>query len=238
MQKLNRDYITQDVKNTYLKHLKVFKEIQETINDNRKRYNELVTDRVNYSYQRKQELLSILDGEYKKLISQVTNNVNEYIADIKEIKKDSSYKFNEYYSMNGNAIDTNTYSLLEKGLLTDREILGLYDKFKDNKTMLRVIAKYTENNKDSDIVSLHNRCINESRSVNEIHEAIDSSTPYLTRALGYNDNRYLTSQEKIDMSSAYQNRVDDTLQEIANSLKPVTVSSEIGSFKYTYSNGE
>lgn len=241
MKKLNRDYILKDVKDIYSKHLKTFEEIKEAVDDNRKRYTELVNDNRSYTFQKKQELLKVLDDEYNKLKLEVNNNVVNYLSDIEELKKDSEYRFRSYYAIDSDSIDENTYNLLDKGLLTDNEIIALYPRFKNNRTMLRAIAKFTENNKSNqEIISLHKRCEIESRGVNEVNESIDKTTPWITRALGYcsEDTSYSIGIDRIQTASAFQRRIDEQLSEIASGLNPVIASNDVGSIKMTYSQGE
>lgn len=235
--KLNRDYITKDVKNIYEKHLSKFLEIKEAVDDNRSRYKTLLADSATYQPDRKRELLSMLDNEHKKLLKEVRKNEDSFLMEVEDLKEDSNYRFKDYYSLTGD-INDGVYTMLKEGVLSDNEIMGLYDEFKENKSMLRLLAKYTEDRQGDDMKKFNIKCARESRTGNKINEAINSILPMATRALGVGRE----GLDNVSMATGFQNHIEETFSKASDALAPVSAENVggVGSIypKWAYSEEE
>lgn len=225
----NTKYL-QDAREVYNKHLEKFMELKETIGDNENKTKALLSDYTSFQPEKKRELLEALKSERTKLLKEVNKNCDGYLRDIEDIKEKASSYFGKYYSISNSQINEDDYTMLERGLFKENELTALYDKYKDNRTMKRVIAKYTANSKDPDIVKLHDKCEHESRALNEINVAIDSTLPMTTRALGVGRE----GVDNVAIASGFQRRIDEVLSQIEQSLKPVTCSWERGSLSTDY----
>ena len=94
-------------------------------------------------------------------------------------------RINEFYGIDGGKIDDNVTKLLNSGIkLTESEIDGLFDRFTDNTTMLRLLSDYcaAHNINKKDVAVLGGRALSNGSHELEVFENIAN---FLTLAAGY-----------------------------------------------------
>ena len=85
------------------------------------------------------------EENYKDQLAELQSRTNESIAEIREHFSDH---VSEFYSPSGANLDAETVSLLQSGLkLRESEMNALFEKFRGNVTMLRLLGDYAEEHK-------------------------------------------------------------------------------------------
>jgi hypothetical protein len=85
------------------------------------------------------------EENYKDQLAELQSRTNKSIAEIREHFSDH---VSEFYSPSGANLDAETVSLLQSGLkLRESEMNALFEKFRGNVTMLRLLGDYAEEHK-------------------------------------------------------------------------------------------
>lgn len=135
-----------------------------------------------------------------------------YDAQVQAIRRDLEQDVRTSYAASPDAIDTNTIELLKSGVMGADDYYSLVDKFDNNQTMLRLIAKYAkeaaaEANKDSQTrMALNVLCSEIGDGKNKTMRAFDDlcqMSKYCSGRAGgrYSDNHAINMAEKWEQLS-------------------------------------
>ena len=135
-----------------------------------------------------------------------------YDTQVQAIRRDLEQDVRTSYAASPDAIDTNTIELLKSGVMGADDYYSLVDKFDNNQTMLRLIAKYAkeaaaEANKDSQTrMALNVLCSEIGDGKNKTMRAFDDlcqMSKYCSGRAGgrYSDNHAINMAEKWEQLS-------------------------------------
>lgn len=126
-----------------------YTKIQDQLEEKEKRFWESQRSR-DLTVDGKERKKAVWYEERDRLKGQLRALIEDSQKKFREVRGSVERAYRDKFGIVPENVDQNAMSLLSLGIVSDRELIEMADRYKDNHTMLRVIAKYADDRAQKD----------------------------------------------------------------------------------------
>jgi hypothetical protein len=142
-------YYLEEIREIYNEARVKYTEIQDQLEAKEKRFWESQRSR-DLTSSGKERSRMVWNEERAQLQGKLSTLIEDSSKKFKETRDKVEIAYRKKYGIAPENVDPNAMSLLSLGVLSDRELIEMADRYKNNHTMLRVIAKYADDRAQKD----------------------------------------------------------------------------------------
>ncbi|MBR2894562.1 MAG: hypothetical protein IKC03_02750 [Oscillospiraceae bacterium] len=152
-----------------------YTEIQDQLIEKEKRFRESQSSR-NLTFEGKERKKAVWYEERAQLQGQLRALIADSQKKFSEVRSRAELVYRDKFGIVPENVDPNAMSLLSLGIVSDRELIEMADRYKNNHTMLRVIAKYADDRaqKDRNNMEMRDLAVRINYAGNPHLDAVDS----------------------------------------------------------------
>lgn len=126
-----------------------YTEIQDQLAEKEKRFRESQSSR-DLTFEGKERKKAVWYEERDQLQGQLRDLIADSQRKFSEVRGRAELVYRDKFGIVPENVDPNAMSLLSLGIVSDRELIEMADRYRNNHTMLRVIAKYADDRAQKD----------------------------------------------------------------------------------------
>ena len=126
-----------------------YTEIQDQLAEKEKRFRESQSSR-DLTFDGKERKKAVWYEERAQLQGQLRALIADSQKKFSEVRSRAELVYRDKFGIVPENVDPNAMSLLSLGIVSDRELIEMADRYRNNHTMLRVIAKYADDRAQKD----------------------------------------------------------------------------------------
>ena len=206
----------------YLLAKEKYMSIVDQINKENERYNNL--NKANYSAQGITALRAELEQKTMSLRAEMDAIRAQFEIDAREIVKESDKIFNRRFSYTPADIDNNGITILEKGNLSDTEVMQMADNYLQagNSTMYFLCAERLKASEDANCRSYYGRA-NTMRNEREDHKIFDEIINICSAGLRTETTMSHDLKDAIQAGNIIDNNRGAYLHDVVTKAESITV---------------
>lgn len=140
-------YYLGEIRKIYNEARVEYTKIQDQLEEKEKRFWESQRSR-DLSFDGKERKKAVWYEERVHLKGQLRALIEDSQKKFREVRGSVERAYRDKFGIIPENVDQNAMSLLSLGIVSDRELIEMADRYKNNHTMLRVIAKYADDRAD------------------------------------------------------------------------------------------